>query len=167
MRTLRVAPVHRVLVPPAMPSSGWRAAGKSSLRGPHGANDGRGDRGSLVEIAVQSGFDADAAERDPYSALTRVEESLNAHVDALLPDEQAEFIARHGDPRAGRLLWPKRVRGASGPVCRRTRHEPPWARRSEPTATPTLRRDSRGAPTPACCSPKKLLLERVSAWGLP
>ena len=62
----------------------------------------------LVEIAVQSGYDTETAARDPYAALSWVEEQLNASIDALPPDEQAEFIARSGDPREGRRMWPKR-----------------------------------------------------------
>ena len=42
----------------------------------------------LVEIAVQAGFDADLAARDPYSALTWIEEQLNAFIDAM-PGERS------------------------------------------------------------------------------
>ena len=68
----------------------------------------------VVDIAVQSGFDADVSARDPYSALTWVQEQLNASIDAMPGEKQTEFITAHGDPRRRPLLWPKRHQRGPG-----------------------------------------------------
>ena len=46
--------------------------------------------------------------------LVEIAVQMRAWIDATPADEQAEFIARHGDPREGRRLWPKRGLGGLG-----------------------------------------------------
>lgn len=58
----------------------------------------------MVQLAVQAGFDAEVAARDPGAVVTWAEEQLCAYIDGLPEEERAEYVAAYGDPRDDRRL---------------------------------------------------------------